>query len=483
MNSIKKNVIYQIVFRILTIITPLITSPIISRAFGAEGIGLYSATYTYVTYFTLFAMLGVENYGNRSIAAVQGNIKERSILFWNIYIVQFTSSVIAICAYLFSFIWIDSSRIILATVQGVWILSFLFDINWFYFGIEQFKITVIRSSIIKIITVILIAVLIHKPEDLLLYALIMSVGALTSQLVLWFCIPRYVVFIKPSLKNCTSHIKPIIKLYIPIIAISIFRLMDKSMLDILSNEENLGYYYNSDKIVNIPLGLVTAVSTVMLPRISNMLHNNKNVNSIKGVLEKSSELTILLVCAVSFGIATIAKEFVPLFFGDGYEPCVRLIYFFVPVLIIKALENIVCSQYLIPAHKDNIYIGALFGGAIANIVSNYFLIKQFHALGAVLGTLVAELVVLFIQLFYVREINFIKIYIRNIQYVIFGFVMFASGRLLSVIIHVNDYIKVAVMILIGGCVYLILCVIFGSINKQSLIYAEIQRHLSKRSKA
>ena len=136
----------------ITIITPLITIPILSRALGAKNLGIYSATLAYVNYFTLFAMLGIENYGNRSIAAVQGNTKKIQELFWNIYAVQVITSVIAVVVYLFSLLFIDSSRIVIALLQGLWLIGCLLNINWFYFGTEQFKLTVTRNIIIKIIT-------------------------------------------------------------------------------------------------------------------------------------------------------------------------------------------------------------------------------------------------------------------------------------------------------------------------------------------
>ena len=474
MGNIKKNVSYQMIYRILTVITPLITSPIISRAFGANGMGLYSATVAYVNFFTLFAMLGVENYGNRAIAAVQSDRSKRSELFWNIYIIQAVASTIALFFYYVSFVFISRERWVLSLIQSLWILSYLADINWFFFGMEEFKLTVIRSTIIKLATVLSIALFIREPKDLYLYATIMGGGALLGQLALWGQLHKYVDFTKPSYQNSKKHILPILKLYVPVIAISIFRLMDKTMLDWLSTEDDVGYYYSADKIVNIPLGLVTAVSTVMLPRIANILHE-KSIDNARKLISKASELSILLVCAVSFGIAAIANEFVPLFFGPGYDPCVLLIYWFVPVLIVKTLEDIICSQYLIPAHKDNLYILALFGGAATNIISNYILIKQFNALGAVFGTLIAEVVVLSIQLLRTKEIPFVKYFLSQIQYVLFGMGMFFSVRILSRSISMPQFPKVIVLILLGGAVYLICSFVWGIVNKKSILHAPIIR--------
>lgn len=469
MSSIGKNISYQIAYQVLTILTPLITSPIISRAFGAAGMGLYSATIAYVTYFTLFAMLGVGQYGNRTIAAYQNNIIKRSELFWSIYSVQFCSAACAIIVYFFSLHYIAQSRWTLALIQSLWIFSYLVDINWFFFGMEQFKITVTRNFIIKFFTVLSIAVFIRTPDDLYLYAIIMGGGALLGQLALWGYLRRFVVLIKPEWNEIKNHIFPILKLFIPVVALSVFHLMDKSMLDWLSTEENVGYYYSADKVINIPLGLTTAVNSVMLPRIANILHENA-IDSIGVLLTKSIELTIILVCGVSFGIAAIAQEFVPVFFGPGYEACVLLIYWFVPVLIIKTLESTICSQYIVPAHKDNLYIASVFGGAFANVLSNYFLIKKFAALGAVLGTLTAEFVVLLILLIYVKEISFLKYFLKQFHYVLFGSVMFVVVRVISSLLLLTDWLKLVLLIVVGVIVYSSCCLIWCFFNKNSVIY-------------
>ena len=183
MSNIKKNILYQVVYRILTVITPLITSPIISRAFGAEGLGVYSATQAYANYFMLFAMLGVEYYGQRTIAAAN-SIEKKQTLFWEIFTVHAIASCISLGAYFGSVFLFGHERLQIMLVQGLWVVSCLLDINWFFFGIENFKITVTRNFLVKIVTVLSIVVFIREPEDLVLYAFIMAGGTAISQLLL-----------------------------------------------------------------------------------------------------------------------------------------------------------------------------------------------------------------------------------------------------------------------------------------------------------
>lgn len=344
MDNLKKNILYQMAYRLLAVITPLITSPIISRALGVEKLGVYSATQAYVNYFMLFAMLGVEYYGQRQIAAVN-ELEEKKKTFWEIYTVQFISAAISICVYLVSIFAFPQNRHWIMIIQGLWVLSCLFDVNWFFFGIENFKVTVIRNFMVKLITTISIVLFIRKESDLYLYAFIMSGSIVVSQMLLWVPILKNIRFVKPECSAVKRHVVPIARLFIPMVAISVYHLMDKTMLDALSIESEVGYYYAADKLINIPLGLITAISTVMLTRITN-IHNNSDGNSVESMLEKSSEFMIFISIAVGFGIAAISNEFVPFFFGKGYEKCIQLMKWFVPVLFIKSLSNIVNQQYL-----------------------------------------------------------------------------------------------------------------------------------------
>ena len=165
--STGKNAAYQIIYQILVTITPLITTPIVSRELGAENIGIYQFTLSIQSYFVLFAMLGFTDYGTRTIAETPRDKNELSAKFWSIYILQICSSAIAIIAYLTYATTIAETRVI-ALLQGIWVLSSLFNINWFFFGIEQFKLTITRNLLIKIITVLCIVLFVRKGNNSLI---------------------------------------------------------------------------------------------------------------------------------------------------------------------------------------------------------------------------------------------------------------------------------------------------------------------------
>ena len=480
MSSLKKNFGYQIAYRVLTVITPLITSPIVYRALGADNLGIYSATQAFANYFMFLAMLGIETYGQRTIAAAP-NKEKRQKLFWEIYSVQAVASTISIIFYIFAVAIFGGDRTCIMYIQGFWILSCLLNIGWFFFGLEEFKVTVTRSFAIKLITVICVVLFIRKPEHLILYTIIMACGTTISELLLWFSLFRRIKYIKPSWIEIKPHIIPIFRLFIPVIALSVYHIMDKSMLDLLSTEANVGWYYAVDKIVYIPLGLITAISTVMLTRVSYVI-NNESRNKIYDLLKKSSELTMFLTCAVSFGIAAISKEFIPFFFGPGYEPCVKLMYCFLPVLLIKAIGDVVRTQFLIPSKRDNLYTIAVISGAFTNVLFNIMLIPSFGALGAVFGTLASEFVVLMVQVFgCIKEVNFVSIFSKHLFYLLLGALMLLIVRLFanSVVIQ-YQIVKLLCMIGIGAVSYLFLCSSIWLFKKDSIFYRDFQRLFFRR---
>ena len=469
-NSVGKNIAYQMAYRVITILTPLITSPILSRALGAERLGTYSATLTFANYFVLFSMLGVENYGNRSIAAVQDDAEKRRAMFWSIYAVQLAACVVSIAAYLFALRFVDSARNTISLLQGIWLISSLLNVNWYFFGTERFRLTVVRSIVVKFLAVLAIAFFVRRPEDLNLYAFIMSADAVLSCAILWPFLIRELGFSRPSRDSIREHIKPVFVLFVPILAITVFHVMDKSMLDMFSTENELGYYYSADKIAYMPLMAITAVSTVMLPRISN-LYSSRQKDELEKLLKRSFELTVFLTCSIAVGIAAIAKEFIPFFFGPGFDPCILLVYWFTFVLFAKAFGDFIRMQYLIPARRDRLYTIAICAGAGLNLLLNLLLIPGHGALGAVWATLAAELAVTILQAFFIRDqVPFVRFLAANSPYLCFSAVMLVVVRFTAKHLAAPVWLKLICMICAGGLAYLACCLPYWKMNKNSAFH-------------
>lgn len=466
MSSVKKNFTYNFIYQILIMFLPLLTTPYLSRVLGAEGLGVYSYTYSIASYFIIFAMLGLNNYGNRKIARIRDNKDELSKTFWEIYGMQLFTSFVVLVIYFF-YTGLFSNNKLYSLIQGCIIISTMFDINWFFFGIEEFRLTVIRNIIIKILTISFIFIFVKNKGDIKLYILIMAIGTLISQIVLWPLLFKRIAFIKPKLKNIMAHFFQNLILFIPVIAVSLYRILDKVMLGYMTNMSQVGFYDNSEKIISIPMGAITALGTVMLPRISNLIASGK-IKESNEMIEKSMLFIMIFGSAFMFGILGISNTLAPVFFGQEFKDCDILINLLTITIIFICWANIIRTQYLIPCNKDKIYVVTVIIGAVINIFINLILIPILGATGAAIGTITAEVFVCISQTYLVRKELTIKKYFYNgFPFLFMGVAMYLVVKLLEL----NNIISVRLLILqilIGGATYLAFVLIYYKISKNLL---------------
>lgn len=450
MKSVKENFIYNLAYQVLTFLTPLITTPYLSRILGAEKLGIYSYSYSIAYYFVLFAMLGLNNYGNREIAKVRDDKQLCSKTFCSIYGLQVCTSIVAMLAYC-SYLLFFNCKLI-SWFMLMYVISTMFDINWFFWGLEEFKITIIRNTIIKLLTVIGILLLVKSQDDIYIYTALMVGGMLLSAIALWPYLKTRVKFYRPGLKDVLSHLVPNMVLFIPVIAVSLYKVMDKIMLGNMASYEEVGFYDYSERVIAIPICVVNALGTVMLPRMSNLVYKKEDMIE-KDTIYKSLLLGVAMACAMSFGLMSIANIFVPFFYGSGYEKCITIFYILLPSCIFLAIANVIRTQYLIPHSMDKQYIISLLLGAVVNLCVNALLIPYMQSIGAAIGTLLAEGCVCAAQFICVKKYLPIKKYFIDIFYLIFSaFIMFFIVLNIPVIggVSVSLIIKIFIGMLVFG---------------------------------
>ena len=455
MSDVKKNFIYNIIYQILILILPLISVPYVSRVIGAEGVGIYSFTYSIVYYFMIFAMLGLNNYCVRSIAKVRDNKQKLSKTFKEIYTMQCITSIIMIVCYLIYVLVFDNSYKNIAMIQTIYIISSLFDINWFFFGIEKFKLTVTRNTIIKVLTLIAIFLFVKTSSDVWIYTLILSSGTLLSQLALFPFLKKYIKSVKIKIKDVKKHFKPCLKLFLPVIAVAIYRIMDKTMLGVLNDVSQVGLYENAEKIINVPNAIITALGTVTLPRMSNLYSQNKSFES-ESLIEKSIQFIMFLAFPMTLGLIAISRPFALLFFGEQFLGSAPLIMVLAITLIFLSWGNVLRTQYLIPKEKDKIYIISAIIGAVVNFVVNIILIYYLQAIGACIATVLAEFLVMFYQSYKIRHELPLKKYIKEVLPFLFkAIIMFIVIYPLQ-FLDISSFAILIVQIGLGVLIYALL---------------------------
>lgn len=479
MSSIRKNFLYNVAYQILLILLPLITTPYISRVLGADGIGIYTYTYTVVNYFVLVAMLGVKNYGNRSIASVRDDPEQLSQTFWEIYSLQFLCSALALGGYFFFVFTSEAENLFIFVIQSIYIFSGMTDISWLFFGLEQFKVTVLRNIAMKLLTLACIFLFVRSPGDLWIYTLILSIGTFSSQSYLWLYLRRHVKWYRPRFPKIFSHLRPELILFIPVIAVSLYKMMDKIMLKELATYTQVGYYESAEKILNIPTGIITALGTVMLPRMSNLAAKSQ-VNESKRYIYNSMLFAVFLAVGMMFGIAGIAADFVPLFLGDVYSSCIGLLQALCPTVLFISWANVIRTQYLIPNHHDRSYIISVLLGALVNLVLNALLIPRMAAMGAVIGTVCAEAAVCISQTFMVRRELEISRYLKAT----FPFLLLGVGMLVLILLVRNWFsspaVTVVIQVVIGICFYTAASAVYLAFSHRELFRSFLRKFGKKK---
>lgn len=450
--SIAKNYIYNLLYQLLTIFLPLITTPYLSRILGAEQIGIYGYTTSIVSYFVLFGSLGVSMYGQREIAYYQNNKKKRSKTFFELVILRSIS--LSISLLLFYLIYARNGEFSLYyKILLIQLCANIFDISWLFQGIEEFDKTVIRNLIVKLLSLVLIFVFVKDYNDLWLYFLIYVGAEFIGNISIWFYLPKYIEKIKIKDLKFKKHLKPIISLFLPQIAIQIYTVLDKTMIGLITgNMKEVGYYEQAQKIVKATLLILGALQIVMNSRIANAYANNDK-EEINECLNKSFRFLWLLTIPMMLGLIAVTPKFVPWYYGNGFDDVAGIMITLAPILLIIGLNGITGNQYLIQVGKNKIYTVSVIVGAIVNIIFNSILIYYFNSIGACIASLIAEFTILVIQLFCCREqFNVIDILKLSIKNWISGILMFIVLIILVNNLSVSVF-NTLIEVLIGSIVY------------------------------
>ena len=348
MNTVKKNYVFQLIYQILILVIPLITAPYIARVLGPAALGTQSYTYNVANYFVYFAMLGLAKYGNRCISESKDNKDCLNTVATELICIHLFLSVISTIAYIIFVLLFGGNLKLIFLISSIYLFGTFFDINWLFFGLEEFKLTVIRNLVVKIISTVLIFVVIKKSSDLWLYVLILASAQFLSYVFLWPYLKKRIRFCKINFKAAfKKHLLPLLVLFIPVVAVSLYTSMDKIMLGIIAGEEELGFYEASEKIVVLIMAIITSLGTVLLPRITNLTAQGKK-EEVESLIDKTNTFNYFLTFGCMFGIASIATSFIPFFYGDQYNRSIVVLQILSISIIFSSLSDISRSIYLIP---------------------------------------------------------------------------------------------------------------------------------------
>ncbi|MFV0555721.1 MAG: oligosaccharide flippase family protein [Lactovum sp.] len=418
-----KNMAYSTVYQLLTVLLPLVTIPYVSRVLGPEGIGINAYTAAAVSYFMLFANLGIQMYGNREIAYQQANKHEKSRLFYELIILKVLMGLLSLLAYFF-FTFFQKNWQFLYLLQSIQLLAVMFDISWYFMGTENFKILTIRNSLIKLLLILLIFIFVRRSEDLWLYIFLMAMTTFLGNLSVWPFLRKEISKVSFRELKVRRHLKATLLLFLPQIIIQIYLSINKTMLGLMQGMEAAGFFTQSDSIVRVAYTLTSSFSAAFLPRLSSLFSKEKS-EEVKNLTLKSLELmnaTSFWAIALLMGVSS---SFASYFFGKEYLSVSSLIFVESLVILFISWGNVFGSQYLLASRKMSVYFMSSVLGVAVNLTVNFLLIPSMGAMGAVISTVLTELTVCLYQISSLRAIfKFSEVFGNLWKYLLSAFLCF-----------------------------------------------------------
>ena len=458
-NNTKTNFIFQMLYQMVTLVIPLIIAPYLTRILGDASLGIYTFTYSIVFCFMSMARLGIDKYGQRVIASVRDDYEKLRKTFWSLYTVHVFFTIVSLLLY-FCFIFFGGKKYFCVyLIQGIGLFGVIFDITWYFYGMENFKFIVLENLCVKISELLMIFVFVKDGANLMGYTFIMSISTCFGYLVIFPYVIKDLKPIKLEVEDIKEHIKPLCVLFVAVIATTIYQMIDKTLLGYLSTSENVAYYEYANKIVNVPVNLVYVMGTVLMPRACVYAAKGDKNNQIK-YLDYSLQFVTFIGIGALFGLLSVANLFSVIYYGSDFSYCGQVIIALSPIIFLLGIENIVRTQYMIPNHLDKQYTICLLITAFINLGLSAILIPIIGIYGAVIGTVVAELSCAIIQVVLCQAVISVnKVIKTSIPYIISGGVMYFIIGLIKLRYN-TSLCHLLVQVIVGGFCYCILSCVY-----------------------
>lgn len=402
--SVKFNFIMNSILTASSMIFPLITFTYVSRILGPGGTGTVSFANSIVTYFSMFAQLGVPTYGIRACAIVRDDKVKLSRTVHEIMIINFATCVLSYCAFFLAIFCVERLRTekTLFVLMGTLILFNTIGAEWLYKGLEQYSYITIRSLVFKIAAVVGMLALIREKDDYLIYG-VLTIFAAAGSNVLNFLNLRKVILVRPlGPYNLKKHIRPISVFFAMSIATTIYTNLDNVMIGFMSGTVENGYYDAAVRIKNVLVSFVASLGTVLLPRMSYYIEVGDK-EEFHRLTKKALNFVLVLSIPLCVYFMLFAKPSIYLLSGEMYRNAILPMRIILPTLVFIGLTNIIGLQMLVPLGREKEVLYSEVVGAVIDLVLNACLIPRMGAAGAAVGTVAAELAVFVVQVVFLRD--------------------------------------------------------------------------------
>ena len=453
-----KNYIFNLLYQVLSLALPLLTTPYLSRVLGADGIGKYSFAQSVVSYFALAAALGSTLYGQRAIARVSHDPVARSRTFFEILLLRVLGVAVAMAIY-GGIVLPRVGDPLLYAVAAIEIVSVALDVTWFYQGMEDFRPIALCTALGRLLAVMAIFLFVRDRGDVTVYVVCYGASLLLGHLLLWGGVRTYLSRVPLRRLRVLRHALPSLALFASQFAIQIYTVLDKTMIGLItrSDFEN-GYYEQSQKLIRVLLALVTSLGVVMASRVAALWHEEKR-ERVYELMYGSFRFVLALGLPMAVGCGLILSRFVPLFYGAGFEPVMPILRVLVWLFPVVGCSNVIGIQLLVPTGRERLLTFSVAAGALTNVLLNLMLIASRAAVGAAIASVIAECAVTAMQFFLVRrELKALRVLKMLARYAVLSAIMGVFGLAVSYFAPAGIF-GIALIVLLCAAVYGVLLVV------------------------
>lgn len=473
--NMRTNTMIMLLYQISMYLVPLITIPYVSRVLGPQGVGVYSYTSSIMSFCIVLTTMGVSIYGKREIASCL-DIKSRTEAFWSIFIIETLMLLITTTGYIAYIIISDTPYRIASWLQLLALLGAWLDISWLYFGVENFKLAIVRNILIRILSLVAIFMFVKEKAHTNLYVLIIALSDFVSVIPLWLMAKKYVNFIIFNLADIKQRVIPMLKMLVTAVSLNLFTITDKIILGSFASIALVGIYDNAFRISKVTVSIITTIGVVMLPRMTKMFAEGSNKSF--EYFQRSLSLTMFIGAGCGFGLIAVAPTFVPLYLGSEFHESIFITQILAIVLIFIAWGNVFRSQYILPNKMDKLYVRSVLYAVSTNIILNFILIPKYSIYGAAVAYIFTEGLIAVYQTVKIRNaFDIIALLKSNLKYVISGFSMCIVIYVLNILIlkDVASFISLLIQVFSGALVYIILVCRLEVKDKHAIVWYEISR--------
>lgn len=404
-HSIKYNFIMNFILTATQFIFPLITFRYVSGVLQASGNGRVSFVASVANYFMMVASLGIPTYGVRACARVRDDKDKLTKTVQELFIINATVTALVTVTYVTAIYVVPRflEEKTLFYINGINIVLNMFGMNWVYQALEQYDYITFRSIAFKLISIVLMFLLVHQQSDYIIYGAITVFAAVGSYALNFIRLRKIVSFRVAGDYNFKQHFKPIFTLFAQSVAVSIYTNLDIVMLGFMKTDTDVGYYHAAVKIKGLLLSLVTSLGNVLLPRMSYFV-KNKMMNDFKKYMVKALNFELLMALPLTLYFVFYSAESINFLAGPGYEGAILAMQIITVAVVPNGLTGILGVQVLTSLEKEKYVLYSVIVGAISDFLLNLVFIPLYGAAGAALATTIAEFLVLFVQVFYTKNL-------------------------------------------------------------------------------